>query len=767
MKKTFDITGMTCTSCASHVEKAVKKLSGTSSAVINLMQNTLQIEYDNTVQSVDDIIKAVVDAGYGASLKKNTSTTNSVDHDLSVTKKESHAIFKKLWISSILLLPLMYIAMGEMFNFPLPTFLSGPQHALNFAIIQFLLAFAICYINRSYFYHGFKNLWRLSPTMDSLIAIGASAAMLYGTYAIVMIQKALTIQDFTMVHMYQMDLYFESAGTILALITLGKYLETKSKGKTSDAIAKLMDLTPKTALVEKDGIIKEVHIEDVLKGDIVIIKSGNAIPVDGIIVDGSASVDESMLSGESLPLDKTIDDRVSAATINLSGYFKMKATHVGEETTISNIIKLVESANTSKAPIAKLADKVSNIFVPVVMLISLFSTLAWLYFGYSVSFSLSIGIAVLIISCPCALGLATPTAIMVGTGKGAELGILFKTAESLEVMQSIDIVALDKTGTLTKGKPSVSNMFVSENSSASELLQIAYNAEYVSEHPLAKAIIEKAEEQHLSVENHLKFVQLAGKGIVVEMQNYTIFAGNAKLMENEHIDISAFNETAINLSNEGQTPLYFAKNKQLVGMIAVSDTLKKSSKQAIDELHALGIQVVMLSGDNQQTAKAIASQLGIERVIADVLPQDKAQHIKALKKTNKKVAMVGDGINDAVALVQADIGIAIGAGNDIAIESADIVLMHSDVLDVVTTYQLSKSTLRNIKENLFWAFFYNIIGIPIAAGILHTSFSIKLNPMFAAAAMAFSSVFVVLNALRLQLFKTKFHQKQNTKENVS
>ncbi|MDV0445466.1 Copper-exporting P-type ATPase [Methanimicrococcus sp. At1] len=765
---------MTCASCSSHVEKAVSKLNGVSKVTVNLLQNFMVVEYDETAVSETDIIKAVTDAGYGAfpadSKSRSGKTpagqigqTGQIENagQNPAAAEAEQMKFRLIW-SIILLIPLMYIAMGPMIGLPLPSFLSGHENAVAFGMAQLLLALAIAYLNRNYFINGFKSLIKRAPTMDALIAIGSSAAIIYGIYAIVRMGYGLAIQDFALVEQYHMDMYFESAGTILTLITVGKYLESRSKGKTSDAITRLLDLAPKTALVEKDGAEVEIPVADVAPGDVLIVKTGNSIPVDGRIIEGSAAIDESAITGESIPVEKTIGDNVTGATVNRSGFIKMTAVRVGEDTTLSQIIRLVEEASASKAPISKLADRVSAIFVPAVILIAIIATIAWLLLGYPFEFALSIGIAVLVISCPCALGLATPTAIMVGTGKGAENGILFRNAESIETAQTVNVVILDKTGTVTEGKPSVTGIYPAAGFSKEELMTYAASVEKFSEHPLAVAIVEKAAAMNLNLMPAADFKQTAGHGIQAVIQNQNqnqneeILAGNAKMMIADSIDIQNLSGISDEIAENGQTPLYFAKNKQLLGIVSIADIIKPTSKRAIAEFKNMGIDVILLTGDNEKTANAIAKQLEIDHVIAGVLPEGKEQIVRKQQETGKKVAMIGDGINDAPALARADVGMAIGAGTDIAIESADIVLMKSDLMDAVTAFKLSKATIRNIKENLFWAFFYNILGIPLAAGMFYPILGWKLNPMFAAAAMSLSSLFVVTNALRLRFFKPKF-----------
>lgn len=752
MKQKFDVMGMTCSACSTHVEKSVKGLSGINDVNVNLLQNTMVVDFDDSKLKEDDIIKAVVDGGYNAVVKGKTQQSVEAKE---VTSEIDSMKFR-LIVSFAFLIPLMYISMGHMMGFPLPSFFHGTQNAVTFAFTQLLLTIPIVYVNRKYYIVGFKTLFKGSPNMDSLIAIGSSAAIVYGIFAIYNIGYGLGHNDIDMVSHYSMDLYFESAAMILALITCGKYLEAKSKGKTSDAIKKLIDLAPKQATVVRDNKEVVIAVEDVVVGDIIVVKPGQSIPVDGIIVEGNSSVDESALTGESIPVEKNVNDKVIGATINKSGYFKFKALKVGDDTTLSQIVQLVEEASSSKAPIAKLADKVSGIFVPIVITIAVISTIVWLLLGYPFSFALSIGIAVLVISCPCALGLATPTAIMVGTGKGAENGILIKSAESLEIAHTINTVVLDKTGTITEGKPKVTDILLFDKLDEKELLTIAASVEKQSEHPLADAIVEKAVQDNITLVEINNFEAISGQGVIGEFDNKKIIAGNLKMMQNYNIDISKHTQTSNELAEKGKTPLYFAIDNKLVGIIAVADVIKQTSKQAIDEFKNMGIDVVMLTGDNKKTAEAIRQQLGITKVIAEVMPQDKEKEIRNIQSESKKVAMIGDGINDAPALARADVGIAIGAGTDVAIESADIVLIKSDLLDAVTAVQLSKSVIKNIKENLFWAFFYNSIGIPLAAGVFYPILNWKLNPMFAAAAMSLSSVCVVTNALRLKSFKPKY-----------
>lgn len=752
MNKKFSVTGMTCSACSASVEKAVKKLEGINSVSVNLLTNSMVVHYNEEAIDENNIIEAVTSAGYGASVFSKNKNEIKVSDKMRV-EDEIKEMKKRLIISFAFLIPLMYISMGHMMGLPLPSFLSGLENAISYGMTQFLLALVIVYVNRKYYQVGFKTLFKGSPNMDTLIAIGSSAAMVYGIFAIYRMGYGLGIQDFELVEKYHMDLYFESAAMILALITLGKYLEKKSKGKTSEAITKLMDLAPKTATILRNNKEVIVPIEEVLKDDIVIVKPGESIPVDGVIIEGSSSIDQSAITGESIPVEKNIGDKVIAATINKNGYFKFKAEKVGDDTTLAQIISLVEDASSSKAPIAKLADKISGVFVPIVISISIISTIVWLLVGKSFEFSLSIGIAVLVISCPCALGLATPVAIMVGTGKGAENGILIKSAEALETAHKIQTVVLDKTGTITEGKPKVTDIVVNSNINKNELLKIAASIEKPSEHPLADAIVEKAKKENITLLDVDNFISITGKGIKAEINNKSYYAGNLSLMKENNIDYSKFEKIINDLAKKGKTPLCFSDDSILLGVIAVADTIKPTSKKAIEEFKNMGINIVMLTGDNKNTAEAIRKELNIDKVIAEVLPQDKEKEVRKIQESGKKVAMIGDGINDAPALARADVGIAIGAGTDIAIESADIVLMKSDLLDGVTTIKLSKAVIKNIKENLFWAFFYNAIGIPLAAGVFYNILGWKLNPMFGAFAMSLSSVCVVSNALRLKLFK--------------
>ena len=758
MTEKFNVTGMTCSACSAHVEKSVKKLNGVKSVNVNLLQNNMHVDFDETAVSVDDIINAVVSGGYGASVagKEQEKKDNKIDNEISNMKF-------RLVVSLVCLVPLMYISMGHMWGWPFLSVFHGAENGITFALTQMLLTLPIMYVNRKYYITGFKTLFHGAPNMDSLIAIGSGAAFVYGIIAIYCIGYGLGHGDKEFANSYMMNLYFESAAMILALITLGKFLESRAKGKTSQAIEKLIDLSPKTAVVIRDGKEVTVGVDDVQIGEIVVVKAGQSVPLDGVIVEGNGAIDESAITGESIAVEKNVGDKVIGATINKSGYFKFKVEKVGEDTALSQIIHLVEEASASKAPIAKLADKVSGIFVPVVISIAVITIIVWLLLGKGVSFALSMGISVLVISCPCALGLATPTAIMVGTGKGAQYGILTKSAESLETAHQVDTVVLDKTGTITEGKPSVTDI-APVGISDKELLQIAASIEYLSEHPLAKAIVEKADGLELS--DVADFEQIVGQGVKGNVDGKKVLAGNYKMMRENNIEVS---EDEI-FANDGKTSLYFAVDNKFVGIIAVADTIKETSRQAIEDMRNMGLDVIMLTGDNAVTANAIKNKLPLSSAVAEVLPSDKEEEVRKLQQSGHKIAMVGDGINDAPALTRADVGIAIGAGTDIAIESADIVLMKSDLQDVVTSIELSHSVIKNIKENLFWAFFYNALGIPIAAGVLYGIAGLKLNPMIAALAMSFSSVFVVSNALRLRFFKPKRNNiktVKNEKENIT
>ena len=753
MKQKFDVTGMTCSACSAHVEKSVSKLEGVQCVNVNLLQNSMVVEYDDNALGTTDIIHAVESGGYGASVQGETKTQEAPKN---VAVEEMHHMKRRLIASFCFLIPLFYISMGHMMGAPLPAILLGDENVMIFALTQLFLTIPVLIINKKYYVVGFKALWNKAPNMDSLIALGSAASVVYSVFAIYSMAYAMGHGDLMTAHHYGMELYFESAAMILTLITVGKYMETRSKGKTSEAISKLMDLAPKTATVLRNGVEQEIPVEEVVTGDTIIVKPGQRIPVDGKIIEGFSAVDESAITGESIPVEKQVGDTVIGATVNKSGYFRMTATRVGKDTTLSQIIALVEEAGASKAPIAKLADKVSGVFVPVVITIAVLAAVIWFVAGNQpFSFALSIGIAVLVISCPCALGLATPTAIMVGTGKGAEYGILVKSAESLEIAHQVQTVVLDKTGTLTEGKPVVTDVVLAKGILRNRLLKQAAAVEALSEHPLAEAIVAYAKKKEVLFEKAENLTATAGQGVEADVAGNHILAGNLKMMQERGIQLGEWEAKAVDLAEAGKTPLFFAENETFLGIVALADTLKPTSKAAVDAFHQMGIEVVMLTGDNKRTAQAIAKELDIQ-VIAEVLPQDKEREVRRLQEQGKKVAMIGDGINDAPALMRADVGVAIGAGTDVAMESADIILMKSDLMDAVTAIELSHATIRNIKENLFWAFFYNACGIPLAAGVFYPLLEWKLNPMFAAAAMSFSSAFVVGNALRLRLFRPKY-----------
>ena len=740
-EKIFKIEGMTCSACSRHVERTAKKLDGTIEANVNLATEKLTIKFDETKLSEKDIVDAVDKAGYKAI---DEDIAQKKDEDKSYHEKEMNSLWNRFKYSLIFTIPLLIISMGHMVGYDLPDFISPDISPKTFSIAQLILTTPVMFIGYKFYKVGIKTLIKGSPNMDSLIAIGTSAAYLYGIFAVIKIFEGHP-------H-YAHDLYFESAATILLLITLGKYLESVSKGKTSEAIKKLMGLAPKTARIEKDGKEIVVPLEDVKVNDIVIVKPGDKIPVDGVVVDGNTSIDESMLTGESIPVEKNIGSPVIGASINKNGSIKYKATKVGKDTALAQIIKLVEDAQGSKAPIAKMADIISGYFVPVVIVLAILSGLGWYIATKNTEFALTIFISVLVIACPCALGLATPTAIMIGTGKGAEYGVLIKSGEALETAHKIETVIFDKTGTITEGKPKVTDI-VTNNISSDELLILAASAEKGSEHPLGEAIVKGAETKNLTLKKVDAFSAIPGHGIEVNIEGKSILLGNKKLMKDRNIPLNDLQTKSDSLADEGKTPMYIAINNEIAGIIAVADTVKESSKKAVEALHKMGIEVVMITGDNKKTAQAIAKQVGIDRVLAEVLPQDKAAEVKKLQTEGKKVAMVGDGINDAPALAQSDVGIAIGSGTDVAIESADIVLMRSDLMDVSTAIKLSRDTIKNIKQNLFWAFGYNILGIPVAMGILHIFGGPLLSPMIAGAAMSISSVSVVTNALRLKGFK--------------
>ena len=743
------IGGMTCASCVKAVERAVKKIEGVNNVQVNLATEKAAIDYIPSKVKLYEIKAAIEKAGFKV-LEMDKKV--SVDEDKLRKEKEMNTLLTKFIISAIFAVPLFYIAMGHMIPapigpLPLPKIIDPSVNPLNFALTQLFLTIPIVIAGNKFFSKGVKSMIAKAPTMDSLITIGSSAALIYSLYSLYLVYNG----DKMAVH----HMYFESAGVIITLVLLGKYFESRAKGKTGEAIKKLMGLSPKTAIIVKEDKEIEIPIEEVEVGDIIVVKPGSKIPVDGTVVEGHTSVDESMLTGESIPVEKNIGSSVVGASINKNGTIRFKAEKVGSDTVISQIIKLVEDAQGSKAPIAKLADIIAGYFVPVVVVIAIIAGLAWFIAGKGTVFSLTVFISVLVIACPCALGLATPTAIMVGTGKGAENGILIKGGEALETTHKINTIVFDKTGTITEGKPVVTDIVVANNINEDELLKIAASAEKSSEHPLGEAIVKNCEEKNLGFYKIDKFMAVPGHGIEVEINNSNVLLGNIKLMKDKNIHIENLEDKSDKLASEGKTPMYIAIDNKIAGIIAVADVVKENSAKAIKKLHDMGIEVVMITGDNKKTAAAIASQVGIDRILAEVLPQDKSSEVKKLQDEGKFVAMVGDGINDAPALAQADIGIAIGSGTDVAMESADIVLMRSDLLDVPTAIRLSKSTMTNIKENLFWAFGYNVIGIPVAAGVLYLFGGPLLSPVIAALAMAFSSTSVLLNALRLKRFKVE------------
>lgn len=757
MKKKYDVLGMTCSACSAHVDKAVRKLDGVNDVNVNLLSNSMTVDFDESCVNDQLIMDAVDHAGYKAQLE------NVKNEKKETVKDENEHKKKSLIYSFVFLIPLFYLCMGHMFGLPIPAIFTGHENMMIFALTQLCLVIPIMILNRGYYLRGFKSLINKSPNMDTLIAMGSTAAFGYSLYAMFMMAYYIGRGDMMSGHHYMMQLYFESAGMILTLISLGKYLESRSKQKTSQAIEKLMKLMPATATVLIDGQETQKKIEEVQIGDVVVVKSGESIPLDGKIIEGHCSVDEAMITGESLPVDKTTGQQVIGATMNLDGYILVEVQKSSSQTTLSQIIALVEEASSSKAPIAKLADQISGIFVPVVITIALITFILWLTLGgETFHFALTCAISVLVISCPCALGLATPTAIMVGTGKGANLGILIKSAEHLEQLSKCDTVVLDKTGTITQGKPQVTDVYTFDVTD-DQLLKYAGMIEQYSKHPLAQAIQEYISHKNLTLNKLDRFEMIQGQGLVGYRDDEIILAGNKKLMEHYHVDIAKAETLFLKHADTGKTPLFYALQGQLIGLIVVGDVLKETSQQAIEHLKNMNLSVCMLTGDNQFTAKSIAENLNID-VIAEVLPQDKEKQIRMLQNQGHRVIMVGDGINDAPALVRADVGIAMTSGLDIAIESADIVLMKNDLQDVVNAIELSHATIKNIKENLFWAFFYNVIGIPIAAGVFYPFFGWLLDPMFGAAAMSLSSVFVVSNALRLRFFKPRYQNSVIIKE---
>ena len=744
----FDVTGMTCSACVAHVERSVRKLDGVQDVNVNLLTNSMSVEFEDSALTTDKIIESVQDAGYDAFVKmpvKTQSTTPKVDY----AAKEQEELKRRVIVSFAFLIPLLYIAMGPMLGLPVPTFFTGEKNALLFAFTQFLLALPIYFVNNKFFTNGFRTLRQLSPTMDSLVALGSGAALLYGIFAIYRISYGLGYGETSIVRQYMHDLFFESGATILTLITLGKYFEARSKRQTSDALTKLIDSAPQTANVIRDGKEIEIPVDEVILNDLVSIRPGQKIPVDGVVDEGFSSLDESAITGESIPVFKQKGDTVISASINKTGFFTFRATKVGKDTTLSQIIALLEEATVSKAPISRLADKISRIFVPIVIGIAVSSTIVWLLLGHPFEFALSMGIAVLIISCPCALGLATPVAIMVGTGRGAENGILFKSAEALEMGGKIDTIVFDKTGTITEGNPKVTDIESLHYLNEKEMLRITASLEKYSEHPISKAILTRAEEEKLELYPVKDFENVPGRGITGKVNGELYKVGNKAFIA-ETIDTEPVEDFLFQLLQQGKTALFISDDENVLGVIGVADVMKETSPEAIETLKKMGLITVMLTGDNERTASAVQGKIGFDKVIAEVLPQDKDKVIQELQSEGRIVGMVGDGINDAPALARADLGFAIGSGTDVAIESADVVLIKSDLMDVVKGLRLSKSTITNIKQNLFWAFFYNVIGIPIAAGVFYFMLGWKLNPMFAALAMSLSSVTVVMNALRLR-----------------
>ena len=761
----FDVGGMTCAACQAHVEKAVSGVDGVSDVAVNLLSGSMVVDYDESTTSTDAICQAVYRAGYSASPIDVDSPAEPVPAARAAalenpTKKldaAADAMRRRLIVSIVFLVPLFYIGMGHMLGWPLPAVFTDHTHSMTLALTELLLVLPIVYENRAYFTNGFKSLWHRTPTMDALIAIGATASLTWSVYAMFVMADELAAGDVHAAMMTGMDnLYFESAGTILALVTVGKYLETRSKAKTGGALEKLIDLAPKTAnVVGADGTEREVAAETIAVGDIIRIRPGESLPVDGVVLEGASSIDESALTGESMPVEKAPGDAVSAATINRTGTFTFRATRVGADTSLAKIVQLVEDANATKPPIARLADKVAGVFVPVVIAIALVTFVVWLAVTGSVSEAITSGVAVLVISCPCALGLATPVAIMVGTGRGAEMGVLFKSAEALETLRGIDTVVLDKTGTITQGKPQVTDVIPAPGVSEKALLKLASTLEAGSEHPLAEAIMARTSELGIVPRQASDFAAVPGRGVTAREGANEVAAGNARLMA--ELGVAVDDELLASLARDGKTPLMFAKNGQLMGIIAVADQVKPTSGAAIAALRKLGVGAVMLTGDNDVTAAAIARQVGLGEgeVIANVMPADKERHVRELQDAGHKVAMVGDGINDSPALARADVGLAIGAGADIAKEGADVVLMHSDLLDVARSIELSRAVIRNIKQDLFWALCYNACGIPLAAGVFYPLLGWQLSPMFGAAAMSLSSVCVVSNALRLRGFRPR------------
>ena len=774
-KELLDIAGMSCSACSSRIEKVVGRMDGVEEIAVNLLTNKAQVTYDETKLDTATIITRIEKLGFGAAVHQNTAKVAAPNKQNNTAAMELAEMRRRLTLSLAFTAPLFYLHMGLMYGWPLPEIVKGQENLLLASIVQLFFCLPVVIAGYKYFYHGLRNLFNRAPNMDSLIAIGSGAAFVYGLYGLLGLAYAFGHQRLELIQGFYDALYFESAAMILALITVGKFLEARAKSHTSDALKALMQLKPKTALVERHGVQGEIPIEEVVIGDILIVKAGATVPVDGKILEGSGALDESAITGESIPVDKLVGDKITGGTINKSGYFKMEATAIGGETTLAKIIALVEEATSSKAPIAKLADKISGIFVPVVITIAIAAACIWLALGASWHFALTIAISVLVISCPCALGLATPTAIMVGTGRGAKQGILIKSATALETAHRVDTVILDKTGTVTEGKPQVTDVLPAQGINATELLQVAAALERLSEHPLGQAVVQAADEAQqkhnkanasretetsttldITLDSALvatDYTALPGRGFLAAIKGELYAAGNLLLMEEQGVEAQELAKQHAALAAAGKTPLYFAQGSRLLGCIAVADRVKPTSGEAIARLKMLGLKVIMLTGDNAATAEAIRQEVGLDEVIAQVLPQDKERHVRALQGQGHVVAMVGDGINDAPALARADVGIAIGAGTDVAIEAADMVLIKNDLLDVFRAITLSKEVMKNIKENLFWAFIYNTIGIPLAAGLFYPHFGLLLNPMIAAAAMSCSSVSVVTNALRLRFVK--------------
>ena len=752
-KELLDITGMSCSACSSRIEKVVGKMQGVEQISVNLLTNNAHISFDESVVDEAAIIARIEKLGFGAAFHTQSASAVPTAQPQDTAAQELAEMRERLIGSLIFAGLVFYQHMGRMWGWPLPGFILGQENELINALLQMLWCIPVLFIDRKYFIHGARNLLNGAPNMDSLICIGSGASFIYGLYAVFGLAYAFGHNRLDLIPGFADALYFEASAVILALVTVGKFMEARAKSHTSDAIKALMNLTPKTALVERHGVQGEIPVEDVVTGDVLIVKSGASVPVDGVITEGSGALDESAITGESLPVDKAIGDKVTGGTINQSGYFKMEATAVGANTTLAKIIALVDEATSSKAPIAKLADKVSGYFVPAVISIAVLAGAVWLAFGASWHFAITIAISVLVISCPCALGLATPTAIMVGTGRGARSGILIKSATALETAHKVDTVILDKTGTITEGRPVVTDVLPAKGTKKDELLQLAASLEQLSEHPLGKAVLQKAEEAQLALLPAVDYQLIPGQGLTAKLGEAAYSAGSLALMQAQSVDITALQTQHEALAVQGKTPLYFARGTQLLGCIAVADTVKPTSSEAISKLRSMGLAVIMVTGDNKTTADAIAKQVGVDKAIAQVLPQDKEQVIRQLQSEGKTVAMVGDGINDAPALARADVGIAIGAGTDVAIEAADMVLIKSDLLDVVKAIRLSRGVMTNIKENLFWAFIYNAIGIPFAAGVFYSAFGWLLNPLIAAATMSCSSVSVVTNALRLRFIK--------------